>query len=72
MVHYAISAMLIWLAINIAFVLARLRATEAPHAATDMRKPRSPQPAMLPLRQGPEHGHGLRVSPTGRGRISPQ
>lgn len=72
MLHYAICAMLVWLAINIAFVLARLRATEAPHAASDMRKRGSAFPATLPLRHGLDHGHRLRVSPTSRGRVSPQ
>lgn len=32
MVHFAISAMLIWLAINIAFVVLRLRAARDPAA----------------------------------------
>lgn len=72
MVHFAISAMLVWLAINIAFVLARLRSIEAPHAAPDLRKRSSPHFATLPLHQRLDRGHGPRVSPNAHGRMSPQ
>lgn len=43
MVHFAISAMLIWLAINIAIVVLRLRATREP-AAPRTERSRTPIP----------------------------
>jgi len=40
--HLAISAMLIWVAINIAFVVLRLRATRAPHGGRNLNGPLTP------------------------------
>ncbi|UWU91410.1 hypothetical protein [Bradyrhizobium sp. CB1015] len=48
MLHFAISAILVWLAINIAFVVLRLR------AARDSARPRidtsRPYPGVVPVR----------------------
>ena len=49
MVNFAISAMLIWLAINIAFVVLRLWATR--HRATPrIDRPGRPYPEVIPVR----------------------
>ena len=37
MLHLAISVMLIWVAINIAFVVLRLRATRSPHGERNLK-----------------------------------
>ncbi len=49
MVQFAISAMLVWLAINIAFVVLRLRATRD-SAAPSSDRPGRPYPEAIPLR----------------------
>ena len=47
--HFAISAVLVWLAINIAFVVLRLRATrEAARPRID--RPSRPYPGVVPVR----------------------
>lgn len=42
MLHLAISVMLIWVAINIAFVVLRLRATRSPHGERSLKSPLTP------------------------------
>lgn len=49
MVHFAISAILIWLAINIAFVVLRLRAARD-HAAPHTDRPGRPYREAIPAR----------------------
>lgn len=49
MLHFAISAMLIWLAINIAFLVLRLRAARD-HAAPDTDRSVRSYPEAIPAR----------------------
>ncbi|WP_375161725.1 hypothetical protein [Bradyrhizobium sp. RDT46] len=49
MIHFAISAMLIWLAINIAFVVLRLR-TARDSAAPRIDRSGEPYPQAVPVR----------------------
>lgn len=61
MLNLAISAMLIWLAINIAFVVLRLRTPR--HSATSpIHRPSSPYPDVIPLRHRPRAVIGDRRS----------
>jgi hypothetical protein len=53
--HLAISVILVWLAINIAFVILRLRATRPQHGGSTRQapiKPYNPAPASLRHRLG--------------------
>jgi len=50
--HFAISAILVWLAINIAFVLLRLRAIRH-SAAHRIDGPNRSYPELIPVRQRP-------------------
>ncbi|WP_407117207.1 hypothetical protein [Bradyrhizobium sp. LMG 9283] len=49
MLHFAISAILVWLAINIAFVLLRLRAIRH-SAAHHIDRPNRSYPDVIPVR----------------------
>jgi len=48
--HYAISALLVWLAVNVAFVVLRLRAPRKRPAAPDLHQASSLSPKTLRLR----------------------
>ncbi|MDA9498221.1 hypothetical protein XI05_12330 [Bradyrhizobium sp. CCBAU 11357] len=47
--HFAISAVLVWLALNIAFVVLRLRATRE-SATPRLDRPSRPYPGVVPVR----------------------
>lgn len=52
MLHFAISAVLVWLAINIAFVVLRLRAIRRP-STPHIQGSSLPYPEAIPLRHRP-------------------
>lgn len=50
MLHLAISAILIWFAINIAFVVLRMRATRSPRGGKNLNSSVTPyRPEIVPL-----------------------
>ncbi|WP_172785736.1 hypothetical protein ACNJYD_32800 [Bradyrhizobium sp. DASA03005] len=49
MLHFAISAVLVWLALNIAFVVLRLRAA-CESATPRIDRPSRPYPGVVPVR----------------------